>query len=96
MTFEKPKKPVKPLPLSPAIAKPDKPKKVINSGGNHSGSGGRPPGSGGGNGGSQPPAPSPWLDADNEPRPDPSASFVEYLRWMRSPDAEYKDPSKVQ
>ncbi|AVH66344.1 type III-B CRISPR module RAMP protein Cmr6 [Nostoc sp. 'Peltigera membranacea cyanobiont' N6] len=98
MTFEKPKKPVKPLPLSPAIAKPDisKRKKVINSGGNHSGSAGRPPGSGGGNGGGQPPTPSPWLDADNEPRPDPSASFVEYLRWMRSPDAEYKDPSKVQ
>jgi len=43
--------------------------------------------------------PSPWLDPDNIPKPDASASFVsfvEYLRWMRSPDTEYKDATKVQ
>lgn len=43
--------------------------------------------------------PSPWLDPDNIPKPDPSASFVsfvEYLRWMRSFDTEYKDATKVQ
>ncbi|RUR83495.1 RAMP superfamily CRISPR-associated protein [Chlorogloeopsis fritschii PCC 9212] len=40
--------------------------------------------------------PSPWLDPTNEPTPDPTASFVEYLRWMRSLDSEYKDATKVQ
>ncbi|MFB2646867.1 type III-B CRISPR module RAMP protein Cmr6 [Raphidiopsis sp. BLCC-F218] len=52
------------------------------------------------NGGNQPAIPSPWLDADNEPKPHPDASFVEYLRWMRSaslpPNHDYKDPTKVQ
>jgi CRISPR-associated protein Cmr6 len=28
--------------------------------------------------------------------PDPNASFVEYLRWMREPGRAYKDPTKVQ
>jgi CRISPR-associated protein Cmr6 len=59
-----------------------------NGGGNRADSGG----SGGGNNGE----PSPWLLA--QPSPDATASFVEYLRWMRSPDIEkaYKDPTKVQ
>lgn len=47
--------------------------------------------SGGGNGGSQDP-PSPWLDhpshPDGKPNPNSSASFVEYLRWMRSLKSE--------
>lgn len=45
-----------------------------------------------------PDEPSPWLQhpLDPEPRPDRTASFIEYLRWMRSPDSEYKDPTKVQ
>lgn len=65
----------------------------------------RPPrqGEGGGGGnpgggrGPQPPTgePSPWL-LDSMPKPHPQASFVEYLRWMRSPDSPYKDPTKVQ
>jgi len=42
------------------------------------------------------PKPSPWLDPDNEPQPDNSASFVEYLRWMRSPESAYKDGTKVE
>ncbi|GAA6614980.1 RAMP superfamily CRISPR-associated protein [Scytonema sp. NUACC26] len=44
---------------------------------------------------SSPAIPSPWLDAENEPIPEKNASFVEYLRWMRSPESEYKDATKV-
>lgn len=53
---------------------------------------------GGGNrgGGNREEIPSPWLLADREPTPDPTASFIEYLRWMRSPDHTHKDPTKVQ
>lgn len=40
--------------------------------------------------------PSPWLDTEHEPSPDKSASFVEYLRWMRPADNGYKDGTKVQ
>lgn len=40
--------------------------------------------------------PSHWLNPDNKPNPDATASFVEYLRWMRSPDSEYKDATKLQ
>ncbi|MEH1887632.1 RAMP superfamily CRISPR-associated protein [Nostoc sp.] len=48
-----------------------------------------------GNGGD---IPSPWLEhpLDLIPSPDSSASFVEYLRWMRSPDSAYKDTAKLQ
>ncbi|NEO85063.1 MAG: type III-B CRISPR module RAMP protein Cmr6 [Spirulina sp. SIO3F2] len=43
------------------------------------------------------PPPSPWLNPDNEPEPNPTASFVEYLRWMREPERDkYKDGTKVQ
>ncbi len=71
-----------------------KTKKIINVGGG----GNRPPAGGGGGGRPNvPDEPSPWLDSENEPATiDPSASFVEYLRWMRSPDTEYKDAKKVQ
>lgn len=40
--------------------------------------------------------PSPWLNSNQEPKPDSSASFVEYLRWMREPEQEYKDATKIQ
>ncbi len=61
-----------------------------------------PPGGGGGNrenrsgcgGNSNSDLPSPWLGGTHHP--DGTAGFVEYLRWMRSPDNEYKDPTKVQ
>jgi CRISPR-associated protein Cmr6 len=57
-------------------------------------------GNGGGNGGNGGAGehPSPWLEHPLDPNPNPaaSASFVEYLRWMRSPDSTYKDPTKVQ
>ncbi|MEG4803588.1 RAMP superfamily CRISPR-associated protein [Microcoleus sp. ARI1-B5] len=71
----------------------DKKKKVITVGG---GGGGTSGGGGGGRGPNTPDRPSPWLDPENEPHTDATASFVEYLRWMRSPDLPYKDATKVQ
>ncbi len=59
------------------------------SGGNRGNNGNRNNNNGGNN---QPP--SPWLD--ETPSPDSTASFVEYLRWMREPDHPYKDATKVQ
>ncbi|HEY9863721.1 MAG TPA: RAMP superfamily CRISPR-associated protein [Candidatus Obscuribacterales bacterium] len=87
---------VKPKPsgtLNPATQKADpKPKKIITVGGG----GGNSVSGGGGGGSNRPNKPSPWLDNENEPLPDKTASFVEYLRWMRSPDTEQKDATKVQ
>ena len=88
----------------PASARPNPATERVSSGGGggHGGGGGGGHGGGGhggggGGGGGNPPQPSPWLiDGNNEPRPHQTASFVEYLRWMRSPDHEYKDPTKVQ
>lgn len=42
--------------------------------------------------------PSPWLEHPLDPSPSPGseASFVEYLRWMRSPDSQHKDPTKLE
>lgn len=103
MVFDRPKNPKqsKPSP-SPTTQKPssEKPKKIITVGGGNNSGGGRSKGNSGGNGGgngdnSNPP-PSPWLNPDNEPTPATTASFVEYLRWMREPESEYKDPTKVQ
>lgn len=71
-------------------------KKVIHVGGN---GGGERGGNGGGRGNGQTPPPetSPWLLLEGEEPPiDRAAGFVEYLRWMRSPDSQYKDPTKVQ
>lgn len=39
---------------------------------------------------------SPWLASIEVPDPHPTASFVEYLRWMRSPEIKEKDTTKVQ
>ncbi len=67
------------------------------------GGGNRGSNHGGGNSNDLPPEASPWLNPTQEPEnPHPSASFVEYLRWMRSPDREckdikdFKDATKVQ
>ncbi|MDB9313720.1 RAMP superfamily CRISPR-associated protein [Spirulina sp. CS-785/01] len=95
MVYERPKRPNKP---SKATKKPPTPptKKVISKGGKNAPrnkSGGRQ----GGNGGNNNTPPSPWLDPDNEPSPHETASFVEYLRWMREPDRDnYKDGTKVE
>ncbi|NEQ44325.1 MAG: type III-B CRISPR module RAMP protein Cmr6 [Leptolyngbya sp. SIOISBB] len=109
MVFERPPKPGQ-ANLNRATQRPSKPgqkKKVITTGGKR-GDSGKPGrnsrgGNRGGGGGSRdrrndeplPPETSPWL-IDPEFEPNASASFVEYLRWMRSPDSLYKDPTKVQ
>ncbi|MFS8902055.1 RAMP superfamily CRISPR-associated protein [Synechococcus sp. H60.2] len=61
--------------------------------------GGNQPRGGGGGGGGNNPQPSPWLGhpLDPTPRPDPTAGFIEYLRWMRAPvDAATKDGTKAE
>ena len=43
------------------------------------------------------PKPSPWLNANQTPKPNPQASFVEYLRWLRFPHEEAtKDGKKLE
>lgn len=58
----------------------------------------KPPGgknrSGGNNGGGNSSPESPWIMGN--PNPHTSASFVEYLRWMRSLGGNYDDDTKVQ
>lgn len=73
------------------------PEEVITSGGGAGGSRGGSNSGGGVNrgGGSNSEKPSPWLLGD-KPLINSSASFVEYLRWMRSPDSSHKDPTKIQ
>lgn len=82
--FQRPKKPNKPVPRSPANNKPQSPHRKIA--GNNKGNRDR----------SNNQAPSPWLNPDNLPKPNSTASFVEYLRWMREPEREYKDATKIQ
>ncbi|MDK2408490.1 type III-B CRISPR module RAMP protein Cmr6 [Aphanizomenon sp. PH219] len=100
MTFEKPKPRNSNQSNSQAINKPTRNNPPAND--NRGGHGGGNRGNGGNNndrnGENQPPIPSPWLNPENEPKPHSEASFVEYLRWMRSPDTDnkYKDPTKVQ
>jgi CRISPR-associated protein Cmr6 len=82
---------------SPITQTAKKQKKVITipitggGGGNRDGANG----GGGGNGGNNQ-QPSAWLMGTLPEKIDPSASFVEYLRWMRSPNEEYKDATKSQ
>jgi len=105
MTFDKPKRPIdRPQPKgSPNLANqkaaPVSSKKVIpsiggNSGGNRSGGSGSGNNSGGGN----LDEPSPWLNHPEHTltKPHGAASFVEYLRWMRSLDQGQKDATKTQ
>ncbi|MBZ8180523.1 RAMP superfamily CRISPR-associated protein [Oscillatoria salina] len=40
--------------------------------------------------------PSPWLNPEDSPTPDRTASFIEYLRWMRSPNVADKDSTKLE
>lgn len=106
MVFERPNRPGNPKPSvtnqpNPATQRADsgKQKKVIQVGGGSRGNGGG--GDRGKGGGSNPPLERPpdacpWLDPANIPEPASSASFVEYLRWLRSPTANYKDPMKIE
>jgi CRISPR-associated protein Cmr6 len=61
------------------------------------GGGNQPRGGGGGRGGNNS-QPSPWLGhpLDPTPNPDPTAGFVEYLRWMRAPLDAFKDGTKAE
>ncbi|MGB3420578.1 MAG: type III-B CRISPR module RAMP protein Cmr6 [Dolichospermum sp.] len=101
MVFEKPKPRNSNQSNSQAVNRPTRNNPPANDhrGGNRGGHGGNNNdrnNRNGGNGGNQPPIPSPWLNPENEPQPHPDSSFVEYLRWMRSPNHDYKDPTKVQ
>jgi CRISPR-associated protein Cmr6 len=89
-----------PRPGRPGSPQQGDPSRPPSSG---SGGGGHPPnqrgGSGGGGGGNHS-QPSPWLGhpLDPNPSPDPTASFIsfiEYLRWMRAPATPFKDGAKV-
>lgn len=87
-----------PRPVKSNPANPNPPaKKVIPNPPIAGGNKGSQQGCGGNGSDSQPP--SPWLEHPSGiPKPDPSASFVEYLRWMRSLDQSpnYKDATKTQ
>ena len=100
--LQRPTRPNPPNPPNPpatkSTAKKQIKKKIITSkgGGNNNRPGGGNGGSGGGGnnrGGNSIPG-SPWLKGN--PNPDPSASFVEYLRWMRSPGGNYDPDTKRQ
>jgi len=105
MTFDKPIRPTKQPSSAPqktnlATQKvvPNPVKKVIPNiigGGGNSGNKGGGGSGGGGNGGNNQ-EPSPWLMGESPKKIDPSASFVEYLRWMRSLDQGNKDGTKIQ
>jgi len=105
MTFDKPIRPTKQPSSAPqktnlATQKvvPNPVKKVISNiigGGGNSGNKGGGVSGGGGNGGNNQ-EPSPWLMGESPKKIDPSASFVEYLRWMRSLDQGNKDGTKLQ
>jgi len=98
----------KPLPrpgqqASPAQGNPNRPQRQGQGGGGNAppqggghGGGGNNPHAGGGGGGNNP-KPSPWLGhpSDPDPIPDDTASFIEYLRWMRVPDGPFRDGTKV-
>lgn len=97
MVFDRPNQPNKPnRPQQPKQSpNTDKPKKIItvgNSNSTNSNLNNRNPTISN----THSDVPSPWLDAENEPTPDASASFVEYLRWMRTSDTKYKDATKLQ
>ncbi|QUS62543.1 RAMP superfamily CRISPR-associated protein [Synechocystis sp. PCC 7338] len=97
--LKSPGSPPKP-PASPSKSSPNHGKKVITTKG--SGHGGGKKGGGGGHGGgghgnNQPPSPWLGLDSKDQPVPHKTASFVEYLRWMRelnrNPAQNDKDPT---
>lgn len=71
---------------------------VINQGGSGQGGGNRGQSNNRGGSGGNNQEPSPWLDhpLHTLAKPDATASFVEYLRWMRSLDQGNKDGTKLQ
>lgn len=86
-----------PLPRPPRPGDPSRqpPRENRPKGGN--GGGNQPRGGGGGRGGNNS-QPSLWLGhpLDPTPNPDPTAGFVECLRWMRAPLDAFKDGTKAE
>ncbi|NCO75359.1 MAG: type III-B CRISPR module RAMP protein Cmr6 [Cyanobacteria bacterium] len=87
----------------PKLKSPSTPSKTVSESSSfptkkYSGSGGsgKPPTSKAKKVGESDKMPNPWLFETTPPTIDNSASFVEYLRWMRSPDYQYKDGTKVE
>ncbi|PIK95584.1 CRISPR-associated protein Cmr6 [Synechococcus sp. 60AY4M2] len=100
MTGNRPTRPgnaPQPLPRPPRPGDPSRqpPRENRPRGGN--GGGNQPRGGGGGQGGNNS-QPSLWLGhpLDPTPNPDPTAGFVEYLRWMRAPLDAFKDGTKAE
>lgn len=100
MTGNRPTRPgnaPQPLPRPPRPGDPSRqpPQENRPKGGN--GGGNQPRGGGGGRGGNNS-QPSPWLGhpLDPTPNPDPTAGFIEYLRWMRAPLDASKDGTKAE
>ncbi|MGY2945811.1 RAMP superfamily CRISPR-associated protein [Thermostichus sp. MS-CIW-30] len=100
MTGNRPTRPgnaPQPLPRPPRPGDPSRRPPQENRGPNSprggNGGGNQPRGGGGNN-----PPPSPWLghSLDPTPRPDPTAGFIEYLRWMRAPLDASKDGTKAE
>lgn len=101
MSFTRPNPPQRPSANTNPVSQISKPqKKVIpdpvKAGGNHSGGGNRGQNNNNGSGfGGNDQEPSPWLLGLPPEKIAPSASFVEYLRWMRElnrhPDRNGKD-----
>lgn len=94
--LERPPRPGKPQKLDRPTINRDRPAPTADPphrGGGRGGNGNR------GEGGdpNQFPEPSPWLEhpVDPAPTPDPTTGFIEYLRWMRSPEGPNKDGTKV-
>jgi CRISPR-associated protein Cmr6 len=113
MVFERPSRPGQSRPNPTARPNPtERPNQSMATGAGKTkkvlpdikgGSGNRGGNRGDGNGNNPPPETSPWLNPAQPPEEiHPSASFVEYLRWMRSPDREcrhikdFKDATKMQ
>jgi CRISPR-associated protein Cmr6 len=98
MTFDQPRpnKPNPPQPNRPqAEGENNQPRRRPPNNGN----GGNRPNNRPNNGNNQPPIPSPWLKEEQPAianTQDTFVSFVEYLRWMREPNHQYKDPTKIQ
>ncbi len=108
MPSQRPNQPgQQPLARPPRPGKPQQPARPSADSRDRPTRAGDPPRRGGGQGGNGnrrggddpnlPPKPSPWLEhpVDPDPSPDPTAGFIEYLRWMRVPEGSYKDGTKV-
>ncbi|QLL29971.1 type III-B CRISPR module RAMP protein Cmr6 [Thermosynechococcus sichuanensis E542] len=83
---------------NPALQRPNSGNRAHTNGGKGGGNAGGNRGTGHTSNPSNGSPPSPWLEHPLDPRPNPAptAGFVEYLRWMRSPDSPAKDGTKVE